>query len=197
MLTNWDIHNTVNRRIHQYNHIRQITTLIFSTTWFHKTLCKHCLVFLTSGSVVDFYPRCNAPNDPVLVCCMMALHNAKCENFRQAVNLNFRHFRSRKDASHNSLFLSRKFGPPHLMTVVSSEIVFNLFSFLRKWRRCLYTFHYSFHHFNDNDICAFQLGCRSPIWWLKVGISDPQNRRGFETKQVFFALIFFMYACIL
>ena len=38
------------------------------------------LVILTSGSVVDFYPRCNAPFGPVWVCRMMALRNAKCEN---------------------------------------------------------------------------------------------------------------------
>ena len=39
------------------------------------------LVILTSGSVVDYYPRCNVPNDAVWVCRMMALLKAKCENF--------------------------------------------------------------------------------------------------------------------
>ena len=38
------------------------------------------LVILTSGSVVDFYPWCSAPNDTLWVCRMMALRNAKCEN---------------------------------------------------------------------------------------------------------------------
>ena len=38
------------------------------------------LVILTSGSDVDFYPRCNSPNGPVRVCRMMALSNAKLEN---------------------------------------------------------------------------------------------------------------------
>ena len=42
------------------------------------------LVILTSGSV-DFYPRCNAPNDPVCVCHTMALRNVTCENWRKII----------------------------------------------------------------------------------------------------------------
>ena len=39
------------------------------------------LVILTSGLVVNFYPKCNAANGPVRVCSMMVLHNAKCKNY--------------------------------------------------------------------------------------------------------------------
>ena len=49
-------------------------------------------------------------------------------NSRQAVNVDFRHFRSRTDAFHNSLFVSFPRIWSTLPDDVSSEIVLNLFS---------------------------------------------------------------------
>ena len=60
---------------------------------------------------------------------------------RQAVNVDFRHFRSRTDAFHNSLFVSFPRIWSTLPDDVSSEIVLNLFSFSRSLRRCMYIYH--------------------------------------------------------
>ena len=60
---------------------------------------------------------------------------------RQTVNVDFRHFRSRTDAYHNSLFVSFPRIWSTLADDVSSEIVFNLFSFSRRLRRCVYIYH--------------------------------------------------------
>ena len=60
---------------------------------------------------------------------------------RQAVNVDFRHFRSRTDAFHNSLFVSFPRIWSTLPDDVSSEIVFNLFSFSRRLRRYVYIYH--------------------------------------------------------
>ena len=62
-------------------------------------------------------------------------------NSRQAVNVDFRHFRSRTDAFHNSLFVSFPRIWSTLPDDVSSEIVLNLFSFSRSLRRCVYIYH--------------------------------------------------------
>ena len=62
-------------------------------------------------------------------------------NSRQAVNVDFRHFRSRTDAYHNSLFVSFPRIWFTLPDDVSSEIVFNSFSFSRRLCRCVYIYH--------------------------------------------------------
>ena len=62
-------------------------------------------------------------------------------NSRQAVNVDFRHFRSRTDAFHNSLFVSFPRIWSTLPDDVSSESVLNLFSFSRSLRRCVYIYH--------------------------------------------------------
>ena len=60
-------------------------------------------------------------------------------NSRQAVNIDFRHFRSRTDAFHNSLFVSFPRIWSTLPADVSSEIVLNLFSY--SLHRCVYIYH--------------------------------------------------------
>ena len=59
------------------------------------------IAYLVMVRVVDFYPRCNVPNGPVRVCHMMALRNAKCENY-QHVKIKLKHCLSRY-RSHNLL----------------------------------------------------------------------------------------------
>ena len=53
-----------------YSQNAYINTAIARTWWFSL-----------QARVVDFYPRCNAPNGHGRVCRMMALRNAKCENW--------------------------------------------------------------------------------------------------------------------
>ena len=55
-------------------------------------------------------------------------------NSRQAVNVDFRHFRSRTGAYHNSLLVSFPRIWSTLPDDVYNEIVFNLFSFSRRLR---------------------------------------------------------------
>ena len=61
-------------------------------------------------------------------------------NSRQAVNIDFRHLRSRTDAFHNSLFVSFPRIWSTLPDDVSSEIVFNLFSFSCMLCWCVYIY---------------------------------------------------------
>ena len=68
-------------------------------------------------------------------------------NSRHAVNVDFRHFRSRTDAFHNSLFVSFPRIWSTLPDDVSSEIVLNLFSFSRSLRRCVYIYNCFFFFF--------------------------------------------------
>ena len=67
-------------------------------------------------------------------------------NSRQAVNVDFHHFRSRTNAFHNSLFVSFPRIWSTLPDDVSSDIALNLFalnlfSFSRSLRRCVYIYH--------------------------------------------------------